>query len=648
MQLSVIIVNFNVQYFLEQALLSVRKASVGLRAEIFVVDNNSADGSVAMVRERFPEVQLIDNEDNVGFSVANNQAIRLATGKYILLLNPDTVVQEDTFHKCLDFMESHPEAGGLGVRMMDGAGKFLPESKRGFPSPFVAFCKAFGLSRLFPTSRTFNRYHLGFLGEHDTNEIDVLAGAFMLLRRAALDEVGLLDEAFFMYGEDIDLSYRIVQGGWKNYYFPATSIIHYKGESTKKGSLNYVKTFYQAMIIFAKKHFHGSQAHFFVAILRFAIYFRAALTLVGNYVRKSYVPILDAAIIYCGMFFIKNYWAAQHYHNPDYYPTTFLYINMPLYIIIWLSGIYFNGGYDEKYNLQRLVRGLFVGTVLIAAVYGFLSTEYRTSRMLIIFSALWAVLSVIALRFIFHYFQYKSWQISNIGKKNLVVIGSPKEAERVQKLMFDAQIRQNFIGIIAPEAQNELKNPQIGHLSHLEQLVQLYRINEIIFCSQDISSQEIMAWMTRLGAAIEYKIVPQESLSIIGSHSRNSSGELYTIEIKFCIAEPLHRRNKRLLDVCVALCCVLFLPVLIFSVSDKKNFIKNIWAVLRSQKTWVGYAPPAPNNLPPLKSGVLSPIHVLKTNILDEKVVQRVNFLYAKDYSAARDFDLIWKAWKNL
>lgn len=234
MKLSVIIVNYNVRYFLEQALLSVRKAAQRLPTEIWVVDNNSVDDSVRMVEEKFPEVHLIANKDNPGFSIANNQAIRQSKGEYVLLLNPDTVVEEDTFERCCAFMDAHPDAGALGVRMIDGAGNFLPESKRGFPSPWVAFAKTFGLARIFPTSRLFNHYHLGYLAEDETNEVEVLAGAFMFMRRKALEKVGLLDETFFMYGEDIDLSYRVILGGYKNYYLPETTIIHYKGESTKR------------------------------------------------------------------------------------------------------------------------------------------------------------------------------------------------------------------------------------------------------------------------------------------------------------------------------------------------------------------------------------------------------------------------------
>ena len=247
MKLSVIIVNYIVAYFLEQCLQSVSTAVKGIDAEVFVVDNSSVDNSVEMVQQKFPWVQLIANKDNLGFAKANNQAIRSAQGEYILLLNPDTVVEADTFRLTLDFMDAHPQAGGLGVKMVDGKGTFLPESKRSLPVPDVAFYKIFGLSKIFKKSKKFGKYHLTYLNENDINEVEVLSGAFMMLRKNVLDKIGLLDEDYFMYGEDIDLSYRITQAGYKNYYFPLTRIIHYKGESTKKSSINYVIVFYKAM-----------------------------------------------------------------------------------------------------------------------------------------------------------------------------------------------------------------------------------------------------------------------------------------------------------------------------------------------------------------------------------------------------------------
>ena len=254
-QLSIVIVNYNVKHFLEQVLYSVEAASQQLDVETWVVDNNSVDGSMEMVQEKFPWVKAIINKDNLGFSKANNQAIRQSNSRYVLLLNPDTVLQEDTLHKCIEYMDAHANVGGLGVRMIDGKGCFLPESKRGLPTPKAAFYKMSGLASIFPKSKEFGRYHMKYLSEWETNEVDVLAGAFMMLRSETLDKIGLLDEQFFMYGEDIDLSYRITLAGYNNVYFPETTIIHYKGESTKKKSVNYVRVFYNAMVLFAKKHY---------------------------------------------------------------------------------------------------------------------------------------------------------------------------------------------------------------------------------------------------------------------------------------------------------------------------------------------------------------------------------------------------------
>ena len=252
--LSVIIVNYNVKFYLEQCLESVRRASKGLQVETFVVDNLSTDGSVAYLRERFPEVTFIENRENVGFARANNQAIRQSKGRYVLLLNPDTFVGEDTLACMVEFMEAHPEAGGAGAYMLNADGTFAPESRRGLPTPFVAFCKMSGLTKLFPKSRLLGRYYMGYLDANEVNEIEAISGACMMLRRGALDKVGLLDEDFFMYGEDIDLSYRVLKGGYKNYFIP-TRMLHYKGESTAKNSYRYAYTFYQAMRLFFRKHY---------------------------------------------------------------------------------------------------------------------------------------------------------------------------------------------------------------------------------------------------------------------------------------------------------------------------------------------------------------------------------------------------------
>ena len=270
MKLSVVIVSYNVRTFVAQCLDSVRKASEGIDGvEVFVVDNASADDTVSYIGSHYPWVKLIANDDNLGFSRANNIAIRQAEGEYVLLLNPDTIVAEPTLRACVSFMDAHPQAGGLGVRMHNADGTLAPESRRAIPSPWVSCLKMLGFTK---------RYYMSHLSWDEPGRIEVVSGAFFMLRRQALDQVGLLDEDFFMYGEDIDLSYRLLEGGWENWYHPS-DIVHFKGESTQKSSFRYVHVFYQAMLIFFRKHY--GHLSFFVTIpIKTAIYFRAFIALI--------------------------------------------------------------------------------------------------------------------------------------------------------------------------------------------------------------------------------------------------------------------------------------------------------------------------------------------------------------------------------
>ena len=286
MALSIIIVNYNVKFFLEQCLCSVEKAIEKLEAEVIVVDNSSTDGSFDYLQPRFPWAKFILNKTNVGFSKANNLAIGEVKSKYVLFLNPDTLVAEDSFEKCISFMDSHPEAGAIGVAMIDGAGNYLKESKRGFPSPWASFCKLSGLTSLLPHSKLFAGYYLGYLSESETQIIDAISGAYMLVRKQALDKTGGFDEQFFMYAEDIDLSYRIQQCGYVNYYLSETTIIHFKGESTNK-DLKHVTLFYKAMSLFVKKHLGGTRSTVFTASIQSAIGVRGMFSLLINLFKRE-------------------------------------------------------------------------------------------------------------------------------------------------------------------------------------------------------------------------------------------------------------------------------------------------------------------------------------------------------------------------
>lgn len=283
MKVTVIIVNYRVKYYLAQCLHSVVKAMEGIEGQVIVVDNDSQDDSVDFNRQLYPQVQFIENKENMGFARANNVAIRESDSEYVLLLNPDTIVNERLLRDCIDLLDGNPAIGATGVRMLCENGWFAPESRRGVPTPFTAFCKMVGLTRLFPQSRVFGRYYMKYLDEFAATPIEIISGACMFIRRSVLDECGLLDENYFMYGEDIDLSYRMLQTGKQNYYIPSR-IMHYKGESTHKNSFRYVYVFYEAMYIFFRKHY--SNYNWILSIpIRSAIYLKGASEFVSRKVK---------------------------------------------------------------------------------------------------------------------------------------------------------------------------------------------------------------------------------------------------------------------------------------------------------------------------------------------------------------------------
>ncbi len=646
-KLSVVIVNYNVKHFIEQCLFSVLKASESFECEVFVVDNNSVDGSVTLIKEKFPQVNLIVNKTNTGFSVANNQALKIAKGEYVLLLNPDTVVQEDTFTKILAFMDAHPEAGGLGVKMLDGQGNFAPESKRGLPTPEVAFYKMFGFSRFFPKSKRFGKYHLSYLPEDQLSEIDVMSGAFMLIRKSVLDTIGFLDETFFMYGEDIDLSYRITKAGFKNYYFPETQIIHYKGESTKRSSLNYVVIFYKAMAIFSKKHFSGSNAFWFNAMIHFAIFLKAGLALVSRFLKAFTVPIIDFTLITLGLFVIKNIYQQNTGFDVDIYSRKLLSVAFPLYSLVWIIMVYFNGGYDKPIKLLKIIRGILVGTVFILMGYSLLPESLRFSRALILFGTILAMVCFMIMRLLFHFIKLKSYSLSSAKTKRIAIIGEEKEFDRVSALLKETHVNPSFVGFVSAEI-NGVHNPSyIGKINQIDEIIKVHQINEIIFCAKDISSQFIINNMlTLVSSGVDFKIAPPESLSIIGSNNVDTAGDLYMIDVN-SISKSNNKRNKRLLDIGVSILAILLSPVLFFMQEKKTNYFLNCFNVLFGFYSWVGYGKNTDKSLPEIKRSVLSP-SMLLAGELDNDKVKLANLRYAKDYKVEKDIIMIWKCRKKL
>ena len=642
MKLSVIIVNYNVEYFLEQCINSVLKALAKTSGEVIVVDNCSIDGSVEMVKNKFPQIQLVENKNNTGFAKANNQAISLAKGEYVLLLNPDTVVEEDTFVKCIECMDANQKVGGLGVKMIDGKGEFLPESKRGLPTPWVAFYKIFGLSSIFKNSRKLGRYHLSYLNKDKNHEVEILSGAFMMLRKTALDKVGLLDDNFFMYGEDIDLSYRLTQAGYLNYYFSETSIIHYKGESTKKSSVNYVFVFYKAMIIFAKKHFSEKNASYFSFLIHLAIYFRAGLALTVRFFKRAVIPIIDFAAIATALFFlVQNY---QVIKGIDY-EWTILKWAIPAYSVTWILWTFLFGGFDKPLKFLKIMQGVLAGTACILIVYALLPKSVQFSRMIILLGAASTMISFAITRTIYHFLQLSGYSFAKNINSKFAIVGGPEEADRVSNLL--NQITGNIEELSLVYPNNTEKPPgYTGNLDQINQIIQINDIDEVIFCARDLPSRRIIELMSTLDIKnLEYKIAQPESLYLIGSNSIDTSGDLYMIDIN-SVNLPQNRRSKRVLDLIVSLSIIALFPLLIWFAKNKWGFLINTLAVTLGVKTWVSYSPEMNElkiNLPRLKRGVLSPASIFDNKLVSEKL-EKINLIYAKDYRISTDLSIIIKS----
>ncbi len=637
MKLSVVIVNYNVKHFLEQCLRSVEKASAVLDVETFVVDNNSVDGSMDMVNALFPNVKSIINHENVGFSKANNQAIRISKGEYVLLLNPDTIVPENCFKDVINFMDTTPLAGACGVKMVDGQGNFLPESKRGLPTPEVALYKMIGLNKVFPKSKKFGKYHLGYLPENETNEVEILAGAFMFMRKTALDKVGLLDETFFMYGEDIDLSYRIIKGGYKNYYFADTSLIHYKGESTKKLSVNYVKVFYKAMVIFAEKHYKGRNKRSFKFLINSAIYARAAVTLAVNFIKKFWLPIFEIVLIFISMYWLKGYWEEHIKRDNEVYPPEMLTIHIPYYTLSWVVSLWFIGSYKSRYDFGKLVRGILVGTAIISIVYGLLPDSLRFSRGIILFGTVVVLTVLLVWRSLFHFIKYKTFDFSQRNSTKSILVGSATKWGKVTNLLKSYDKNYQQIGFVTHQKEDH-KN-WLGTTAQLNEIVSIYGINEIIFSSESISTEQTLEWMNKIGPEVNYFTIPANSDFVIGSQSKNANGLYFGEQIELNLSKQEYKQQKRLLDIVLAFISLVLYPLFILFKKTKK-LSKNALNVLKGSKSYVGYSADDHESLPVLRPGVFTTDFMLKSeNVLFQENLDK---LYAKNYSVSLDLRIIF------
>ena len=652
--LSVVIVNYNVREFLEQAIRSLYQAVGELHVEIFVVDNNSIDGSVEMVRERFPEVQLIANEDNVGFSKANNQAIRIARGRHLLILNPDTIVQEDTLTTLVRFMDTHPKSGAVGCKILNPDGTFAPESRRSFPTPAVAFYRMTGLSKVFPHSQTFGRYNLSYLSPDTATKVDALSGSCMVVRKEAIASAGMFDEDFFMYGEDLDWCYRIQEAGWEIHYTPDTQIIHYKGESTKKGELRYVLLFYGAMLRFAEKHFKKRHSFLFRLFLQLGIVARGSLQAVLNWSKRFSPVLIDAFLIFST---VSLAGVARYTLADMTLPSLLVSVVAPVYTLAAILGIYATGGYRNKpaTRILPLISGNLIAMGSLASLSFFIK-PIAFSRLTVGASFVLAIVILGSIRLIRSHRQRETHFF-----RRAILVGNAREAKKLSDTLSTlATPPLEIIGYVAPEPCPPSKNgqlPCLGTFRHLRDLVRLKEISDVVFASKIIPNQTAFDLMQQLkGLHVHFRMLNEHHKHLIGQSSIEGLTSPALVDAEQAIGTTRSTFARRAFEVPLAILGIILYPVVavVAQISGTASWagiltkkLRQFPAILVGKRALIGYRHDEKDLVSPmwnLKPGIFAVSESLPGETQQPNLISQAYWLYVRNQSITFDIDILLRA----
>ncbi|MHB8579116.1 MAG: glycosyltransferase [Ignavibacteriaceae bacterium] len=650
MDLSIIIVNYNVKEFLQNLLHSIAKATLHFSNEIIVVDNASDDGSIELIREKFPNVKLIVNQKNLGFSKANNIGLKVASGNFLLLINPDTIVREDTFQKMLKFFEEYPEAGLAGCKILNPDGTLQLACRRSFPGPWTSFCKVTGLSSIFPKSKIFASYNLTYLDEDQTYEVDALSGSFMMMRREALQMVGGLDEQFFMYGEDLDLCYRIQKAGFKVFYVHSTQIIHYKGESTKRSSIDETKIFYDAMKLFVKKHLSSS---FLVElILTSAITFRKFFAFLGK--RKLIIIsiLLDFVFFDLSLFAAsKIYSVFGHWHGfPDFIVPVVYTIPALLHILVAsVSGVYKKDSLSVLKNYVATVISFFLLSSLT-----FFVKQYAYSRAAIIITYAILLFSLAFWRSILKIFFRIGITGDGFTSKRTLIVGTNNHAIQIAKKLkmrqSDYHSISGLIGFSYKEIGKKFDEFEVvGSIENIIKVIRDRKINEIIFSTEELSYNQMMSIVSNCRKEpVEFKLIGTNLDFLVGKTSVSILDDMPIFEIKYNISNPALRVFKNIFDYSLASLVLFFIYPFIYLIlkagterSEFKDFVLNIPSIFSGKVSFVG---PKRNNLEKsiyLGKKGLTGLWFIESS--QESENDKLDILYAKNQNIWLDLEILSK-----
>ncbi len=648
--LSIIIVNYNVKEFLQNLLHSIDKSAQNISHEIIVIDNASDDGSVEFLQKNFPSVKLILNKENLGFGKANNIGMKMAAGKYFLLLNPDTLLSENTISEMINFFERTPDAGLAGCKILNPDGSLQLACRRSFPGPWTSFCKVTGLSSFFPKSKIFARYNLTYLDEDKTYEVDAISGSFMVMKKEVYEKAGGFDEDFFMYGEDLDLCYRIQKAGYKVYYVHSTQIIHYKGESTKRSGIDETKLFYDAMHLFVKKHF--STSLLVEIILQTAIIFRKFFTFIAR--RKFiFIPaIIDAVLFNLSLFSAEKIYA--YYSLWKGFPKSAIYIifTVPMALQVFISSL--SGSYrKEALPVLKTILAIFIGFFILSSVTYFFK-EFAYSRAVLLITYFLIFLTFTGWRVIMKLFFKIGIEGGEPDKKRTLIVGTNEPAiiiaEKLQNRNSEFHNVLGLIGLSKKDIGNKIKQFEIlGTTENILKVIKSYNINEVIFSSSEISYNKMIAVVSACqNENIEFKLVGKNLDFIVGKTSVSMLDDIPVFEIRYNISKPLFKIVKNLFDYSLAV-LVLFLIYpfiyLIYRVGGRQssfvNFILRTPEILTGKTSFVGPVSTKKNSeIYPGKKG-LTGLWFLEDAKGNE--AEKLDIFYARNQSLWLDLEILGK-----
>lgn len=654
MDLSIIIVNYNVKEFLQNLLHSLQKAVQNISHEIIVVDNASDDGSIEFIREKFPYVQLISNKSNLGFSKANNEGLKIAKGKYLLIINPDTIVSEDTISKMIQFLNNHEDAGLAGCKILNPDGSLQLACRRSFPGPWTSFCKVTGLSTLFPKSKLFARYNLTYLDENETYEVDAISGSFMMMKKEVYEKVGGFDEQFFMYGEDLDLCYRIQQNGYKVYYYPGTQIIHYKGESTKRSSLDETKIFYDAMHLFVKKHFSS----FFIveSILRSAIGFRKFFAFLGR--RKLAIISIILDLIFFNISLIsaeKLYLRFTDWLGfPEFsYP---LILVIPALIHVSAAGLI--GVYRrDSFSVLRNTGALIISFFIISSLTFFFK-QFAYSRAVFLITYIFLLFSLTAWRIILKLFFNVGLEIVPSRKRTLIV-GTNNSAvliaDKLNKKFEDDHIIQGLIGYSHKDIGNELNGYEVvGSLDNINKVIAEKKINEVIFSTDKLSYNQMMSIVSKnTSQGVDFKLVGSSLDFLVGKASVAVLEDIPLIDIHLNISNPVSRFIKSVMDYTISSFALIFIYPWVYLIeklsrkeSDFRKFILSIPSIFTGRVSLVGPKVQSGESKMFLGKKGLTGLWYLEKETGGSS--EKLDLIYARNQNVWLDLEILGKTLNNM